>query len=211
MPPFWDNKNEKIFLFWNFRLWLSSYVQNDLNTQLTPSLLALLPTTPQKLPDMKLSPVRMSTLLLLFSTSVELDVRNVRPSVRLSVRMAGNYGQTAWYYWFSICMVTFIITVGDLYEKKFSSAPPLTAGGPISCFLAVFLVNFGAHVLAHLGCSNYYFCIYGIYEEFSRKQIFFGPNSHFWALGRGPKLVPNQKFLNFFFFLNFVILNQEKQ
>ena len=41
----------------------SSYVQNDLNTQLTPSLLALLPTTPQKLPDMKLSPVRMSTLL----------------------------------------------------------------------------------------------------------------------------------------------------
>ena len=35
-------------------------------------------------------------------------------------------------------MVTFIITVGDLYEKKFSSAPPLTAVGPISCFLAVF-------------------------------------------------------------------------
>ena len=63
MLPFWDNKNEKIFLFRNFRLWLSSYVQNDLNTQLTPSLLALLPTTPQKLPDMKLSPMRMSTLL----------------------------------------------------------------------------------------------------------------------------------------------------
>ena len=83
MPPILDDKNEIIFLFWNFRLWLSSYVQNDLNTQLTPSLLALLPTTPQKLPDMKLSPVRMSTLL--FSTSVELDVRNVRPSVRLSV------------------------------------------------------------------------------------------------------------------------------
>ena len=85
MPPFWDNKNEKILFFQNFRLWQSSYVQNDLNTQLTPSLLALLPTTPQKLPDMKLSPVRMSTLLLLFSTSVELDVQNVRPSVPPSV------------------------------------------------------------------------------------------------------------------------------
>ena len=129
------------------------------------------------------------------------------PSVRLSVRMSGNYGQTAWYYWFSICMVTFIITVGDLYEKKFSSAPPLTAGGPISCFLAVFLVNFGAHVLAHLGCSNYYFCIYGIYEEFSRKQIFFLAKFSFLGPGEGSKVGTKPKFLNFFFFFLFWILS----
>ena len=110
-------------------------------------------------------------------------------------------------------MVTFIITVGDLYERKFSSVPPLTAGGPISCFLAVFLVNFGAHVLAHLGCSNYYFCIYGIYEEFSRKQIFFLAKFSFLGPGEGSKVGTKPKFLNFFFFffLNFVILNQEKQ
>ena len=110
-------------------------------------------------------------------------------------------------------MVTFIITVGDLYEKKFSSAPPLTAGGPISCFLAVFLVNFGAHVLAHLGFSNYYFCIYGIYEEFS--QGFFWAKLSFLSPGEGSKVGTKPKFLNFFFlffiFLNFVILNQEKQ
>ena len=96
-------------------------------------------------------------------------------------------------------MVTFIITVGDLYEKKFSSAPPLTAGGPISCFLAVFLVNFGAHVLAHLGCSNYYFCIYGIYEEFSRKQIFFLAKFSFLGPGEGSKVGTKPKILNFFF------------
>ena len=111
-------------------------------------------------------------------------------------------------------MVTFIITVGDLYEKKFSSAPPLTAGGPISCFLAVFLVNFGAHVLAHLGCFNYYFCIFGIYEEFSRKQIFYLAKFSFLGPGEGSKVGTKPKFLNFFLFfilLNFVILNQEKQ
>ena len=50
-------------------------MQNDLNTQLTPSLLALLPTTPQKLPDMKLSPVRMSTLLFYVKyTYFEVDI-----------------------------------------------------------------------------------------------------------------------------------------
>ena len=100
-------------------------------------------------------------------------------------------------------MVTFIITVGDLYEKKFSSAPPLTAGGPISCFLAVFLVNFGAHVLVHLGCSKYYFCIYGIYEEFSRTQIFFLVKFSFLGPGEGSKVGTKPKFLNFFLFFNF--------
>ena len=126
---------------------------------------------------------------------------SVRPSVRVR-KVFSN--------WFSICMVTFIITVGDLYEKKFSSAPPLTAGGPISCFLAVFLVNFGAHVLAHLGCSNYYFCIYGIYEEFPREQFFFGQILIFGPWGGAQSWYQTKNF-EFFFFLNFVILNQEKQ
>ena len=121
-------------------------------------------------------------------------------------------------------MVHFIITGKVFGEKKFSPTHPISAGGPFSAFLGVFHVTWNGSSGRRCRCLIAFLPIFFVFLTSLWKYLgaffFVLPNFHFWALERGPKLVPGPKknkneifwknIENFFLIFFWVILNRKK-
>ena len=155
----------------------------------------------------------ISWLPCVFSTSVELDMRNVRPSVCLYVR-------ELW----PNCLILLVFPLyGTFYrycgcldwKKKFICPTPRCWRADFlffSCFLGDTL---GRRFWPILGVLIFIFAFMASMRNSPGGKFFVWPDFHFLALGMGPKLVPDQNFEKFqflfLFFVRFIILNQVKQ